>query len=87
MSPWEAALGAKVTVPTLGGKVGFSIPANAQSGNTLRLKGRGLPGKPAGDQYVHLQIVNPPADSEKLHRLFRELEQAAPFNPRAHLGV
>lgn len=87
VAPWEAALGAKVTVPTLGGKVDLGIPAGSQSGRTLRLKGRGLPGRPAGDQYVHLKILTPPADSERLRELYRELERAAPFNPRANLGV
>ena len=51
LTPWEAALGAKVTVPTLAGKVDVSIPAGARSGQKLRLKGRGLPGQPPGGAF------------------------------------
>ncbi|HEY6823671.1 MAG TPA: DnaJ C-terminal domain-containing protein, partial [Steroidobacteraceae bacterium] len=55
VAPWEAALGASVTVPTLGGPVEMRIPAGSQSGQKLRLRGRGLPGHSAGDQYVQLK--------------------------------
>src|SRR5207245_6085484 len=48
VAPWEAALGAGVTVPTLGGPVEMHIPPGAQSGQKLRLRGRGLPGQPPG---------------------------------------
>ncbi|PPE75391.1 cytochrome C biogenesis protein [Solimonas fluminis] len=64
LAPWEAALGARVPVPTLGGAVELTIPAGTQTGRKLRLKGRGLPGHPAGDQIVSLQIVTPPAGNE-----------------------
>ena len=59
MTPWEAALGGKVKVPTLGGAVDLNIPAGARSGQKLRLKGRGLPvpKETAGDQFVVLQIA------------------------------
>src|SRR4029077_15838194 len=57
VAPWEAALGAAVNVPTLGGPVAMQIPANSQSGQKLRLRGRGLPGTPPGDQYVQLKVV------------------------------
>lgn len=87
ITPWEAALGAKVTVPTLGGKVEMSIPAGARTNQKLRLKGRGLPGPRPGDQYVVLQIVTPPADSEAARKLYKEMERTMPFNPRARLGV
>ncbi len=86
VSPWEAALGATVSVPTLGGPVSLKIPAGSQAGRKLRLKGRGLPGSPPGDQYVTLQIVLPPADSEAVQKAFRDLERAAAFNPRERLG-
>ena len=65
LAPWEAALGASVTVPTLGGAVQMQIPAGAQSGQKLRLRGRGLPGKPPGDEYVQLKIVLPPAEQRR----------------------
>lgn len=87
LAPWEAALGATVTVPTLGGKVDLKIPAGAQSGQKLRLKGRGLPGTPKGDQFVVLQIVNPKAEGTGARELFERMARELPFNPRAHLGV
>ncbi|RMD69392.1 MAG: J domain-containing protein [Gammaproteobacteria bacterium] len=87
ITPWEAALGAKVKVPTLGGPVEVKIPPGARSGQKLRLKGRGLPGHPPGDQYVVLQIVTPPATTEKEKAFYRKMAQEMPFNPRAHLGV
>ena len=60
LAPWEAALGTRLEVPTLGGRVQMNIPPGSQSGQRLRLKGRGLPGKVAGDQYLVLSIVTPP---------------------------
>lgn len=87
VAPWEAALGASVKVPTLGGAVNLTIPPNAQSGRKMRLKGRGLPGNPPGDQYVLLQIVLPPVDSADDRALMEKMRQQMPFNPRATLGV
>jgi curved DNA-binding protein len=86
ISPWEAALGARVTVPTLGGHVDLKIPPGARSGQKLRLKGRGLPGKTSGDQYVVLQILTPPAETEQQRAFYRKMAQEMPFNPRAHMG-
>ncbi len=87
VAPWEAALGATVKVPTLGGPVDLKIPAGTQSGNRPRLRGRGLGGDKPGDQYVTVQIVAPPADSEGARDLYREMADKLAFEPRAHLGV
>lgn len=87
VTPWEAALGARIPVPTLGGTVTLNIPANARSGQKLRLKERGLPGQPAGDQYVVIQIVNPPADSTAAREFFQRMARELPFDPRRHLGT
>jgi curved DNA-binding protein len=87
VTPWEAALGRKIKVPTLGGPVDLKIPAGSSSGKTLRLKGRGLPGKVPGDQYVELKVVVPPADDDRLRKLYEQLEQEHDVNPRAKLGV
>jgi curved DNA-binding protein len=84
LAPWEAALGCKIDVPTLGGPVTLSIPANARNGQQLRLRGRGLPGQPPGDQFAVLRIVNPPADTEAARELFQRMERELPFDPRAH---
>lgn len=86
IAPWEAALGATVAVPTLGGQVDMKIAAGAQSGQKLRLKGRGLPGTPPGDQYVVLQIRVPKAETEAQRSLYRQLADGIPFDPRAHMG-
>lgn len=83
IAPWEAALGATLGVPTLGGRVDLKIPENSQSGQRLRLRGRGLPGEPPGDQYVELRIVNPRVRTEHARKLYRELERELGFNPRA----
>jgi curved DNA-binding protein len=83
VTPWEAALGATVTVPTLGGNVELKVPPNSQGGRKLRLKGRGLsmPNK-TGDQYVTLRIVVPEAKTEQQKKLYREMARLMPVNPR-----
>ena len=85
LAPWEAALGTSVKVPTLGGSVEMRIPAGAQSGQKLRLRGRGLPGTPPGDQYVELSIVVPPADTEQAKALYEQMRREMAFDPRAGL--
>ncbi|MFO7277685.1 MAG: DnaJ C-terminal domain-containing protein [Pseudomonadota bacterium] len=85
VAPWEAALGATVTVPTLGGPVEMRIPAGAQSGQKLRLRGRGLPGQPPGDQYVLLKVVLPPADTPRARELYAQMQRELGFDPRADL--
>jgi len=87
VAPWEAALGAKVKVPTPAGVIDLTIPAGSRSGSQLRLKGRGIPGATAGDLYAQLQLVLPPVDSEEAKALYRQMEQQLAFNPRAALGV
>ena len=83
LTPWEAALGANIKVPTLGGIVGLKINAGARSGQKLRLKGRGMPGKPAaGDQYVMMQIETPQAHNEKEREFYQKMAETMPFNPR-----
>jgi curved DNA-binding protein len=86
VAPWEAALGGTVTVPTLGGDVELRVPANSRAGQRMRLKGRGLPGHPPGDQYLILQVVMPPADTPAARELFERMRRELPFDPRAHLG-
>jgi len=85
VAPWEAALGAAVKVPTLGGPVEMHIPAGAQSGQKLRLRGRGLPGQPPGDEYVQLKVVLPPGTSAQAKALYEEMRAKLDFNPRADL--
>ncbi|MGV6852415.1 MAG: DnaJ C-terminal domain-containing protein [bacterium] len=82
ISPWEAALGAKVTVPTLTGNIGLKVPEGSQSGRKMRLKGRGLPGKPDGDFYVHLKTMVPPAQSDEDKEFYNKMADHFNFNPR-----
>lgn len=86
VAPWEAALGATVKVPTLGGNVDLKIPPGSQSGTKLRLRGRGLPGKPAGDQIVTLQIETPAPDTDEKRELYERMRALMPENPRARFG-
>lgn len=86
ISPWEAALGAKVSVPTLGGAVELSIPPGSQSGRKLRLKGRGLPGPEPGDQLVQLEIRAPAATNDAEREAYAALQrQFSTFDPRKDL--
>lgn len=65
VAPWEAALGATISVPTLGGAVELKIPPQSEAGRKLRLRGRGLPGKPVdGDQIVELEVTAPAPRNE-----------------------
>ena len=76
LPPWQAALGATVTVPTLGGEVGLKIPAGSDSGKRMRLRGRGMPGTPPGDQYVTVQIHAPPAHTDAQRKLYEQMAKA-----------
>ncbi|MEY4933604.1 MAG: hypothetical protein RLZZ403_1924 [Pseudomonadota bacterium] len=86
IAPWEAVFGATVPVPTLGGRVEMRIPKGARAGQRLRLKGRGLPGKPPGDQFIELRVVLPPAESPQAIALYEQMQRDLPFDPRAELG-
>ena len=80
LAPWEAALGTMVSVPTLGGPVELRVPADSDAGRKLRLRGRGLPGKPAaGDQIVELEIRAPKAETEVQRELYKQM--AGAFSP------
>jgi len=83
LAPWEAALGAKVAVPTLGGTVELTVPAGAQSGQKLRLRGRGFPGTPSGDQIVSIKLVTPAAQSAKAKEAYERMKNEFDFDPRA----
>ena len=79
VAPWEAALGATISVPTLGGPVELKIPADSESGRKLRLRGRGLPGAgnaTAGDQIVELEILAPRAQDEAQREAYARMRDA-----------
>jgi curved DNA-binding protein len=79
VAPWEAALGAKVPVPTLEGDAQVTVPAGSSSGRRLRLRGAGLGG---GDLYAVVKIVVPKRLSKRERQLFEELSEASRFDPR-----
>ncbi len=86
IAPWEAALGANIDVPTLAGRVSLRIPEGSQSGRRMRLREKGLPGQPPGDQYVVLEIQTPPASKDTERRWYESMrEEFAAFKPRAAL--
>ncbi|PJD90535.1 MAG: cytochrome C biogenesis protein [Legionella sp.] len=87
ITPWEAALGATIKVPTLAGKVDLKIPPKSQGGQTLRLKKRGLPGNAPGDQYVILKIVIPQPKTDAAMELYRTMAKEMAFDPRENLEV
>jgi len=87
IAPWEAALGALIKIPTLGGPVGLKIPPGSQGGQTLRLKHRGLKGKTPGDQFILLKILVPTPKTDAQKAFYQTMEQEMPFNPREKWGV
>jgi curved DNA-binding protein len=80
LAPWEAALGTELSVPTLTGRVNIKIPAGTQSGQKLRVRGRGLP--PSGDLIVVTKIVVPAKISDAEKKLWEQLKRESKFNPR-----
>ena len=87
LTPWEAALGGEVQIPTLAGPVNLKVPAGTRAGQKMRLARRGLPDPKgtAGDLYAIVQIVMPPELSERERELVKDLAAASTFNPRRHL--
>ena len=84
---YEAVLGGKVRVPTLGSAVELSIPQNTSSGRIFRLKGKGLPkAGGAGDLYVTTRIMLPDANDAELETLMKKWRDSRPYNPRSDLG-
>jgi len=84
VAPWEAALGAvvPVTLPH-GGTLKVRIPAGAQSGSGLRVRGEGVPGDPPGDLELTVRVVLPKADTPRAKELFESMARELPFDPRA----
>jgi len=87
VTPWEAALGAKISVPTPSGTVEVGVPPGSQTGRKLRLKGRGIPAASPGDLYLILELVLPPADSERARALYEQMARDLAFNPRERIGA
>jgi curved DNA-binding protein len=88
LTPWEAALGAQVEIPTLEGRVTMKVPAGSKAGQKLRLAGKGLPkpGGGAGDLYAVLATDVPSTLTDQEKKLFEELRKVSKFNPRTRFG-
>lgn len=84
LAPWEAALGARVAVPTLDGEVTLTIPPGASSGQKLRLREKGMNNRsgPRGDHYAIVKIVVPKELTPGERQLFELLRDESPFRPR-----
>lgn len=87
VAPWEAALGGPVPVITLGGTVELNLPPGTLSGRRLRLRGRGLPGNPDGDQFVTIQVQAPAAETDAQRQLYAQMRALFPdFDPRSRVS-
>ncbi len=86
VAPWESALGAVVAVDVPGGSLKVRIPAGAQSGASLRVRGKGIPGNPPGDLILTLQVVLPSADTPKARELYAAMARELAFDPRRASG-
>ena len=86
LTPWEAALGASIDLPTLGNHVKLKVPAGTSAAKKLKITHRGLPGPggSTGDLYAVVSIVVPTVISERERTLFKELAAGSTFNPRSH---
>ena len=83
LAPWEAALGTSLELPTLSGKIKLRIPANSQTGQRLRIKGKGLVRKDGhGDLYAVLKVVMPDSVSDESKQHWQQLADASAFDPR-----
>lgn len=82
LAPWEAALGATIPVDLPNGSLKVRIPEGAQGGRQLRVRGRGIPSDPPGDLLLDLQVVLPPANTEKARQLYQTMAQELAFDPR-----
>ncbi|MCC7060389.1 MAG: DnaJ domain-containing protein [Burkholderiaceae bacterium] len=82
VTPWEAALGAEIDVPTPSGTVQVTVPAGSQGGRKLRLRGRGIPGSSPGSLYLELQLVLPPANTAQARKLYETMAREMAFDPR-----
>jgi len=83
VAPWEAALGAVLQVDIPGGALNVRIPAGAQSGQVLRVRGKGIPAAPPGDLLLTLRVVLPSADTPRARELYEQMARDLPLDPRA----
>ena len=87
VAPWEAALGAVVTVAMPDGALKVRIPEGAQQGRPLRVRGKGIPADPPGDLLIDPRVVLPPADTPKARELYETMARELAFDPRRDEGT
>jgi curved DNA-binding protein len=87
LAPWEAALGTALTVALPDSSIKVRIPTNAQSGQQLRVRGKGIPSQPPGDLLLDLQVVLPPADTPQAQELYQQMSRELNFDPRQETGT
>jgi curved DNA-binding protein len=85
LAPWEAALGAVVSVDLPDGPLKVRIPEGAQSGRQLRVRGKGIPAHPPGDLLLDLQVVLPPAATPEARKFYETMAREMAFDPRAEM--
>jgi len=85
VAPWEAALGCVLPIQLPNGEIKVRVPANAQSGQQLRVRGKGLPSTPPGDLLLDIQVVLPPATTPEARTLYETMSRELAFNPREEL--
>lgn len=86
VAPWEAALGAVVSVHLPGIELKVRIPPGAQSGRQLRVRGKGIPSNPPSDLLLEIQVVLPPADTAKARQIYENMAHELAFDPRQEGG-
>jgi curved DNA-binding protein len=86
LAPWEAVLGAKISVPTFDGRVNIKIPSGTQNGQKLRVRGRGLPHRNGdkGDLIIITSVEVPTRITDSERAMWEKLAQESRFNPRSH---
>lgn len=82
LAPWEAAMGAVIQTELPGSALKVRIPEGAQSGQQLRVRGKGLPGRPPGDLLLDLKVVLPPADTPRARQIYETMARELAFDPR-----
>lgn len=87
VTPWEAALGSTIKIPTPVDRIDLKIPPSLVSGRKLRVKSKGIPGEPNGDLYVTLIFELPPVQSEAARNIYKKMKDELFFDPRTDLEV
>lgn len=82
VAPWEAVLGAAIEVSLPGGTLKVRLPAGTQNGRVLRVRGKGIPANPPGDLLLEIQVVLPPANTDRAKKIYEEMARDLAFDPR-----